>query len=67
MVALMVIIVTLQQPLLYPYDTLILQVEHPCIGLRVLGLGSRFLSSPLIVRVPFFLLFGFYEGTPQKR
>ena len=28
---------------------------------------SRFPSSPLIIRVPFFLLFGFNKGTPQKK
>ena len=29
--------------------------------------SSRFPSSPLIIRVPFFLLFGFNKGTPQKK
>ena len=28
---------------------------------------TRFSSSPLIVRVPFFLLFGFNKGTPPKK
>ena len=28
---------------------------------------SRFLSSPFIVRVPFFLLFGFDKGTLNKK
>ena len=32
-------------------------------GFRV----ARFPSSPLIIRVPFFLLFGFNKGTPKKR
>ena len=27
------------------------------------GFVSRFLSSPFIIRVPFFLLFGFNKGT----
>ena len=28
---------------------------------------SRFPSSPLIIRVPFFLLFGFNKGTQKKK
>ena len=27
----------------------------------------RFPSSPLIIRVPFFLLFGFNKGTPKNK
>ena len=32
-------------------------------GLRV----ARFPSSPLIIRVPFFLLFGFNKGTQKEK
>ena len=28
---------------------------------------ARFLSSPFIIRVPFFLLFGFNKGTLKKK
>ena len=28
---------------------------------------ARFPSSPLIIRVPFFLLFGFNKGTQKKK
>ena len=28
---------------------------------------ARFPSSPLIIRVPFFLLFGFNEGAPKRK
>ena len=31
------------------------------------GPYTRFPSSPLEIRVPFFLLFGFTKGTPKKR
>ena len=30
-------------------------------------LETRFPRSPLIIRVPFFLLFGFNKGTPKKK
>ena len=32
-------------------------------GLSRGSLGSRFLSSPFVIRVPFFLLLGFNKGT----
>ena len=36
-------------------------------GYLILGSLSRFPSSPLIIRVPFFLLFRFYKGTQKKK
>ena len=35
-------------------------------GLRLTS-EARFPSSPLIIRVPFFLLFGFNKGNPKEK
>ena len=35
--------------------------------LRVYGFRVRLRSSPFIIRVPFFLLFGFNKGTQTKK
>ena len=37
-------------------------------GLRLQGMTfARFLSVPSMIRVPFFLLFGFHKGTPKLK
>ena len=40
------------------------KTESSCLALRNL---SRFPSSPVILRVPFFLLFGFNKGTLKEK
>ena len=44
----------------------IISAHHPSVAVSPVTF-TRFPSSPLIIRVPFFLLFGFDKGTQKEK